>query len=360
MPIDSVYVARFSVYDGVRKMVNHFIRCIGLTALLLAADATSANEFITGAGASSPSLIYFRWARDYQMETGINVYYNPTGSSDGVEKILSNTVDFGATDVAMTQEYLDKNGLIQFPTLISGMVPVVNLDGVAKGQLKLSGNVLADIFLGKITKWNDARIAADNNGVKLPKLEIIVAHRVDGSGSTQIFTSYLSQVSPEWKSLMGAGNAVAWKTGVGTNGSIGMASYVKSVSGSIGYLEYAYAVQDKINYAQLKTLDGNFIKPSEASFKAASIGIASSRCFCESMINKPGKEIWPITSATFILVHKSAGAKKVLEFFEWAYDKDDKKLLDAGYFHPPAEARKKIFDICWDQTPGIRFKMPWN
>lgn len=341
-------------------MLNRLVCCIGLTTLLLATDAALADDFITGAGASFPYVAYFRWANSYQKETGIRVYYTPTGSADGVKQILSNTVDFGATDIPMSQEYLDKNGLIQFPTLIGGVVPVINLDGVIEGQLKLSGNVLADIFLGKITRWNDTRIAADNFGVKLPDLEINVVHRIDGSGSTQLFASYLSQVSTEWKSRMGTGNTVPWKIGADVHGSGGMASYVKSVSGSIGYLEYAYAKQDKINYAQLKNSYGNFIKPTEASFNAASIGIESSKCFCESMINKPSKEAWPITSATFVLIYKSANAKKVLKFFEWAYDNDDKKLLDAGYLHLQVETQKKIFNLCWDQTPGIRFKLPWN
>ncbi len=341
-------------------MVNRLTRCIGLAVLLSVANVAPAEDFIIGAGATFPSTAYLRWANNYQMETGIRVYYNPTGSSDGVEQILHNTVEFGATDIPMTQEDLEKNGLIQFPSLVGGVVPVINLAGVAEGQLRLSGKVLADIFMGKIAKWNDARIAADNNSVKLPDLEINVVHRIDDSGLTRIFTSYLSQVSPEWKSGMGVGNTVPWKTGIGTHGSGGMASYVKSVSGSIGYLEYTYAMQDKINYAQLKNRDGSFVKPSEASFRAASIGIESSKCFCEPMINKSGKEAWPITSATFILVHKSADAKKVLEFFEWAYDKGDKRNLEAGYLHLPAETQKKVFNICWDQTPGIRFRMPWN
>ncbi|MDD5301050.1 MAG: phosphate ABC transporter substrate-binding protein PstS [Gallionella sp.] len=341
-------------------MADYFIRKIGLAALLLAAGIASASDFITGAGATFPYPAYLRWFNGYQMEAGIGVYYNPIGSSGGVEKILSNTVDFGATDAPMTQEELEKNGLIQFPTLIGGVVPVINLDGVAEGQLKLSGNVLADIFLGKITRWNDAHIVADNNGVKLPNQEINVVHRVDGSGTTFVFTTYLSQVSPEWKSSMGTGNIVPWKTGIGIHGGGGMASYVKSVSGSIGYLEYTSTMQDKMNYAQLKNHDGNFVKPSAASFKAASLGIESSRCFCESMINKPGHDAWPITSATFILIRKSAGAKKVLKFFEWAFDEDDKKILDMGYVQLPRKVWKGIVGTCWNQIPGGRFKTPWN
>jgi len=341
-------------------MADCFIRKIGLAALLLAAGIASAGDFITGAGATFPSPAYLRWANSYQMEDGIGVYYNPIGSSGGVEKILSKAVDFGATDVPMTQEELERNGLIQFPTLIGGVAPVINLDGVAEGQLKLSGNVLPGIFLGKITRWNDARIAADNNGVKLPNQEINVVHRVDGSGTTSTFTTYLSQVSAEWKSRMGAGSTVLWKAGVGIQGGGGMASYVKSVSGSIGYLEYPTIMQDKMNYAQLKNHDGNFVKPSAASFKAASMGIESSTCFCEPMINKPGKDAWPITSATFILAHKSAGAKKVLKFFEWAFDENDKKVFDLGYVQLPKKVWKGILSVCWSQIPGGRFRMPWN
>lgn len=343
------------------KNKDRLFRSIVLAALLLAAGTASAFDVITGAGATFPLAVYTRWADAYEKQTGIRVDYAPVGSIGGIKQVLSNDVDFGATDTPMTEEELEKNGLIQMPTVVGGVVPVINLDGVAEGQLKLSGDVLADIFLGKITRWNDARIATDNNGVKLPNQEITVIHRADGSGMTFYFTSYLSQISPEWKSSIGAGVIVPWKVGIGANTSESVASYVKNIRGSIGYLEYASVMKKKMNYAQLKNRDGNFVKPGAASFRAASIDIQSSKCFCESMINKPGKDAWPIANATFILVHKSWGARKVLKFFDWAYEEEgDKMALDLGYVELPEEAQKNMQGIWWSQTLKEIFKMPWK
>lgn len=330
-------------------MVNRFFCGIGLATLLLATGFASATNIITGAGATFPFLIYTSWANAYEKQTGIKVNYYPIGSSGGVEKVLSKAVDFGATDIPLIQKELKKNGLVQFPTFIGGVVPAINLNGIAEGQLKLSGKVLADIFLGKITKWDDERIAADNNGVKLPDIKISVIYRIDGSGTTHNFTSYLSQVSPAWKSSMGAGNTVAWKVGTSVIGTDGMISYLKNVSGSIGYLEHAITVQEKINYAQMKNRDGNFVKPSPATFIAASIGIETSQCFCEPMINKPGKDTWPITIATYILMHKSMSSRKVIKFFDWAFGKGDKMASDLGYTQPPKEAQKWIINFSWNQ-----------
>lgn len=341
------------------KYQDRLLRSIGLAALLLATSIASAADIITGAGATFPFTIYAKWGEAYQKQTGVMLDYLPIGSRGGVKRILDDAVDFGATDIPLEQDEVEKRGLVQIPTVIGGVVPVVNLEGVAEGQLRLSGEVLADIFLGKITRWNDVRIAADNDGLKLPNQEIIVIHHADGSGMTFHFTSYLSQVSAEWKSTVGAGTTVPWKTGIGAAGSDATVAYIKNVSGAIGYLDYASVIGRNINYAQLKNRGGNFVRPGAASFQAASFGIESSQCFCESMINKPGKDAWPITNATFILVHKSLGARKVLKFFDWAYDDGDKMALDLGYVHLPDTVQAKIRDRWWSQTWKAMLK-PWK
>ncbi len=251
---------------GIRQLWA--VTCAG-AVVVLATGAGAAD--ITGAGATFPYPVYAKWAEAYKAKTGVGMNYQSIGSGGGIKQIQNKTVDFGASDMPLKPEELDKDGLMQFPTVIGGDVPVVNLEGVKPGELKLTGPVLADIYLGKITKWNDAAIAKLNPGSKLPDSEITVVHRSDGSGTTFIWVNYLSKVSPEWKEKVGEGTSVAWPAGVGGKGNEGVASYVQRVKGSIGYVEYAYALQNKMTYAQVQNRDGAFVSPSAETFKAAAV-----------------------------------------------------------------------------------------
>jgi phosphate transport system substrate-binding protein len=347
-----------------RKLKQIIFGITAATALTYAA-ATQAVD-ITGAGATFPYPVYAKWADAYKTKTGVGMNYQSIGSGGGIKQILAKTVDFGATDAPMTPEEQEKNGLTQFPTVIGGVVPVVNLEDVAAGQLKLSGDVLADIFLGKITKWNDPKIVADNKGVKLTDQDITVVHRADGSGTTFIFTTYLSQVSPEWNSSVGADKAVSWKTGTGGKGNEGVASYVQRIKGSIGYVEYAYALQNKMNGVQLKNRDGQFVKPEESAFKAAAANANwdKSKGFFEILTNEPGKESWPITGATFILVYKTqdkaATAHEVLKFFDWAYSNGNKMASDLDYVPLPDNVQKMIRASWKEQIKDASGKTIWK
>ena len=304
--------------------------------LCLGAQATD----ITGAGATFPYPIYAKWAEAYKQTSGVGLNYQSIGSGGGIKQIENKTVDFGASDMPLKPEQLDKDGLMQFPTVIGGAVPVVNLQGVGPGQMKLSGPVLGDIYLGKIAKWNDPAIAKLNSGLKLPDTEITVVHRSDGSGTTFIWTNYLSKVSPEWKSRVGEGTAVAWPTGVGGKGNEGVASYVQRVKGAIGYVEYAYVLQNKMAYCEVQNRDGNFVRPSAESFKSAAAGADWSKApgYYLILTDQPGRNAWPISGATFILMHKTQQkadtAKEVLKFFDWAYSPSGDKLADALDYVP--------------------------
>jgi len=295
---------------------------------------------ITGAGATFPYPIYAKWAEAYKAKSGIGLNYQSIGSGGGIKQIQNKTVDFGASDMPLKPEDLDKDGLLQFPTVIGGDVPVVNLDGVAAGQLKLTGPVLADIYLGKITKWNDPAIAKLNPSLKLPDTDITVVHRSDGSGTTFIWVNYLSKVSPEWKEKVGEGTSVAWPTGVGGKGNEGVASYVQRVKGAIGYVEYAYALQNKMAHAQVQNRDGSFVNPSSASFKAAAAGADWSKApgYYLILTDQRGKDAWPISGATFILMYRTQAkpdtAKEVLKFFDWAYTPEGDKLADSLDYVP--------------------------
>ncbi|MEG0922519.1 MAG: phosphate ABC transporter substrate-binding protein PstS [Comamonas sp.] len=320
-----------------------------LVAGLVAAGAFAqvhANE-ATGAGASFPAPLYSKWAADYNKATGIKINYQSVGSSAGIKQIDAKTVDFGASDEPLKDDELQKKGLIQFPTVIGGIVPVVNIKGVAPGQLKLTGQVMGDIYLGKITKWNDAAITALNPGVALPDATIAPVRRADGSGTTFGFTNYLSKVNAEWKEKVGEGKAVNWPTGAGGKGNEGVAAYVGRLPNSIGYVEYAYVKQNKMTFAQLKNADGNFVNPDDTSFKAAAAGADWAKSFYQILTNQPGKDAWPITSATFILMHKDqdkpAQAATSLKFFEWAYQSGDKTAGDLDYVPMPANVKEIIF-----------------
>src|SRR5690606_18034499 len=264
------------------------------------AQAAVAAE-VTGAGASFPAPIYNKWADAYQKATGNKINYQSIGSGGGIKQISAKTVDFGASDAPLKPEALEKDGLMQFPTVIGGVVPVVNVEGITPVQLRLTGEVLAQIYLGKITKWNDKAIAALNPGVNLPAQDIGVVRRADGSGTSFLFTNYLSKVSPEWKEKVGEGTAVQWPVGLGGRGNEGVSAFVQRLPGSIGYVEYAYAKQNKLSHAIMKNRDGEFVQPEEASFKAAAAGAQWTKsAFYEILTDQPGKKSWPITGATFI------------------------------------------------------------
>jgi phosphate transport system substrate-binding protein len=320
------------------------MKIIGLKAafagLLVAATATSAlAQQVTGAGATFPAPLYAKWADAYNKATGVRVNYQSVGSGAGLRQIRGKTVDFGASDMPLTDEELAKDGLIQFPTVIGGVVPVINVAGIDTRQLRLTGPVLGDIYLGKITKWNDSAIAALNPGVKLPDAQIAVVRRADGSGTTFIFTNYLSKVNPEWKSKVGEGTAVNWPTGAGGKGNEGVAAFVQRLPNSIGYVEYAYAKQNKLAYALMQNSAGAFVAPDDDAFKAAAAGADWKKSFYQILTNQPGKDAWPITGATFIMMHakqdKPQQAQGALKFFDWAYNNGDKMSEELDYVPLP-------------------------
>jgi phosphate transport system substrate-binding protein len=290
------------------------------------AAAEAAKEVIlNGAGATFPYPIYAKWADTYNKVTGLKLNYQSIGSGGGITQIKAKTVDFGASDAPLTLEDLAEAGLVQFPLVMGGVVPVVNLEGIAPGQLRLDAATLSDIFLGKIKIWSDEKIQALNPDVKLPKAEISVVHRADGSGTTWIFTNYLDKVSPEWHAKVGTGKAVEWPIGIGGKGNEGVAAYVQRVNGAIGYVEFAYAVQNGMAHVQLKNKGGNFVAPTFESFQAAAASAdwKASPGFYVVLTDQAGADSWPITGASFILVYKdqadAALARRMLEFFDWCY-----------------------------------------
>ncbi len=330
------------------KKVGRILGSIGITAILLSTGNAAAVD-ITGAGATFPYPIYAKWADAYKTQTGAGMNYQSIGSGGGIKQIKAKTVDFGASDKPLKIEELDFEGLTQFPTVIGGVVPVVNVEGVVPGQLKLTPETLTAIFMGNITKWNDPKLAADNQGLALPDSLITVVHRSDGSGTTYIFTTYLSQVSIDWKRNVGNDAAVAWPVGTGGKGNEGVASYVQRIKNSIGYVEYAYAMQNKMAYAQLKNRDGNYVMPDAANFKAAAANAKwdADKGFYMMLTNQPGKESWPITGATFILMHKSQdkaeNAMEALKFFDFAFTPSgDKMASDLDYVPLPENVTQMI------------------
>jgi phosphate transport system substrate-binding protein len=324
-----------------------------VAATLLTACASVMAQDVTGAGATFPAPLYAKWADAYNKATGAKVNYQSVGSGAGIKQIKSKTVDFGASDMPLKDDDLAKDGLLQFPTVIGGVVPVINVKGIAPGQLKLTGQMLGDIYLGKITKWNDAALAALNPGVALPDADISVVRRADGSGTTFIFTNYLSKVNADWKAKVGDGTAVNWPTGAGGKGNEGVAAYVQRLPNSIGYLEYAYVKQNKLTYTLLKNRDGQFVPPSDSAFKAAAAGADWNKTFYQITTEQPGKDAWPITNPTYILMHRSQDkpeqAASALKFFDWAFSNGDKLADDLDYVPLPdsvkALVRKQFADI---------------
>ena len=312
-----------------------------LSAALAGVAASASAQDMTGAGATFPAPIYSKWADAYNKATGARLNYQSIGSGAGIQQIRAKTVDFGATDMPLTDETLAKDGLIQFPTVIGGVVPVVSIKGVAPGQIKLTGQVLGDIYLGKIAKWNDPALTALNPGVPLPDATISVVRRADGSGTTFIFTNYLSKVNPEWKAKVGEGTAVNWPTGAGGKGNEGVSAFVQRLPNSIGYVEYAYAKQNRMTHTLLKNKDGNFVPPDSDNFKSAAAGADWSKTFFQILTDQAGKDAWPISGATFILMYKAqdkpASAANSLKFFDWAFVHGDKMADDLEYVPlPPA------------------------
>jgi phosphate transport system substrate-binding protein len=315
-------------------------------AATLSAPALAGD--ITGAGATFPYPIYAKWADAYRKQTGIGLNYQSIGSGGGIKQITAKTVDFGASDMPLQPEQLEKNGLLQFPTVMGGVVPVYNIKGIASGQITLTPRLLADIYLGKVTKWSDPALKAANRGLALPDQAISVVHRSDGSGTTFIFTNYLSKVSPDWKSAVGEGTSVRFPTGVGGKGNEGVANYVARIDGAIGYVESAYAKQNKLATAKMVNRNGSTVSATPEAVMAAAAGADWSHAPAMYMIltDAPGKDSWPIAGATFILMHKvqakPENAKEVLKFFEWSYANGDRMASELDYIPMPDSVVKMI------------------
>ena len=322
--------------------IRHSLLALALT-FGMAGTGTALAADATGAGASFIYPVMSKWSSDYSKATGKKVNYQSIGSGGGIAQIKAGTVDFGSSDKPLKPEELAQAGLAQFPSVIGGVVPVLNVPGVQAGAMKLDGETLANIFLGKIAKWNDPAIAALNPGLALPDQKITVVHRSDGSGTTFNFVNYLSKVSPEWKTSVGEGTSVKWPVGIGGKGNEGVAAYVKQIKGGIGSVELSYALQNKMAYSRLKNAAGNFILPSDESFAAAAASAewAKSKDFFLVMTNAPGNDSWPITATNFILMYKKpknlAGSKNAKEFFRWVYANGGPQATALGYVPlPPA------------------------
>lgn len=322
------------------KFAVHYPVLVAAVASVVSFGAVQAQE-ITGAGASFPAPIYSKWASDYNKATGVKVNYQSIGSGGGIKQIDSKTVDFGASDMPQTDEVLKSKGQVQFPAVIGGTVPVINVKGIAPGQMKLDGQTLGDIFLGKITRWNDPALKALNPGLALPDAAIAPVRRADGSGTTFNFTNYLSRVHPEWKAKVGEGTAVNWPVGAGGKGNEGVSAFVNRLPNSIGYVEYSYVKQNKMTYTLLKNRDGMYVSPDDDAFKAAAAGADWNKSFYQLITDQPGKNTWPISTATFILMHakqdKPANATEVLKFFNWAFASGGKAASDLDYVPMPAD-----------------------
>lgn len=325
-------------------------------AMSVAALSVQAAD-ITGAGATFPYPIFAKWAEVYKKIENVNLNYQSIGSSGGLRQIRAKTVTFGASDAPVAGPQLEKDGMVQFPVILGGVVPIANIDGFKQGELKLTGPVLADIFMGTITKWNDPKIAALNPGKKLPNQSITVVHRADGSGTTFIFTDYLNEVSKPWADKVGKGAAVKWpaSSSVGGKGNEGVAANVTRVKGSIGYVEYAYAKKNNITYTQLLNKDGQYVAPSEKTFAAAAAGADwfSVPGMGISLVEQKGAASWPITGASFVLMYKEPAnkqaSKDVIKFFSWAFKDGQQLALDLDYVPLPDTLTKAIASKVWSQ-----------
>jgi phosphate transport system substrate-binding protein len=327
------------------KIINLALAA-GFAAALSVSSAIAAD--ISGAGATFPYPIYAKWADAYKTETGVGLNYQSIGSGGGIKQIIAKTVTFGASDKPLKAEDLEKNGLAQFPMVMGGIVPVVNIEGIKPGELVLDGKTLGDIFLGTVTKWDDPAIKALNPDVKLPSAAIAVVHRSDGSGTTFNFATYLSAVNADWKEKVGADASVEWPVGIGAKGNEGVANNVTQAAGSIGYVEYAYAIQNKMTYADMINKDGKRVAPKAEAFSAAAANAdwKGTPGYAVILANEPGAETWPMTAATFILIHKKpddvAAAAEALKFFHWAYAKGDAMAAELAYIPMPDSVVKDI------------------
>ncbi len=316
--------------------------------LAAAIAAPAAAQTITGAGATFPFPVYAKWAEAYNKETGVRMNYQSIGSGGGIRQIRARTVTFGATDAPLSGEDLQKDGMVQFPTVLGGVVPVINIPGVETRRLRLTGEIVADIYRGDIKTWNDKRIADLNPDLKLPAANITPVYRSDGSGTTSIFSIYLSQVSPKWKEQLGSGTTINWPIGQGGKGNEGVAATVRQVQNAIGYVEYAYAKQNNIPYALMQNRDGQFVAPEAETFAAAAAGADWSAApgFGISLTNQPGAQSWPITGATFILMHREPkdpkAAAEAVRFFDWAFKNGDKMALDLDYVPLPDKVVEQV------------------
>ena len=337
------------------RLVSKMCRAVGMcmAASVLASGMAVAAE-ITGAGATFPYPIYAKWAEAYKAQSGVNLNYQSIGSGGGIKQINAKTVDFGASDMPLKEDELTKAGLVQWPMIMGGVVPVVNIEGIKAGDMKITGQILADIFIGKITKWNDPAIVKLNTGLKLPDQAIAVVHRSDGSGTTFLFTNYLSKVSSEWKEKVGSNSSVEWPVGLGGKGNEGVANFTGQTPGSIGYVEYAYALQNKLAYVLMSNHDGNFVRPEIKTFQSAAANAEWEKApgFYLVLTDQPGKESWPITGASFILMHKTQAnpdrAKEVLKFFKWSFANGSKMAEELDYV-PMPEGVVKMVDAMWSK-----------
>lgn len=333
------------------------LKALTAAAMATLALGTAHAADITGAGATFPFPIYAKWAEMYKAQTGTGLNYQSIGSSGGLRQIRAKTVAFGASDAPVKGEELDKDGMVQFPAIIGGTVPVFNLEGFAPGSIRITGPVLADMFLGKISTWNDAKITALNPGKTLPNTPITVVHRADGSGTTFNFTDYLATVSKDWADTVGKGAAVKWpaSTSVGGKGNEGVAANVSRTRGAIGYVEYAYAKKNSIPHMALQNADGQYVQPDDKSFAAAAAGVDwfSVPGMGVSMVNAKGKESWPISTASFILMYKQPSDKaqsaEVLKFFDWAFKNGKQAAVDLDYVPMPDAVTSQIRDKVWSQ-----------
>ncbi|TDU00669.1 MULTISPECIES: phosphate ABC transporter substrate-binding protein PstS [Azorhizobium] len=332
--------------------LTHILGAALAVAGTLVAGNASALDF-NGAGASFPAPVYQSWGAKYKEKTGNGLNYQSIGSGGGQNQIINRTVDFGASDAPVEGPKLASNNLLQFPAVIGSIVATVNLDGIQTEQLKLTGPVLADIYLGKITKWNDKAIADLNAGVKLPDQAIVPVYRSDASGTSYVFTSYLAEVSADWKAKVGAATSVQWPTGAGAKGNEGVAGTVKNTKGAIGYVEFVYAAANKLVVTQLQNKAGKFVAPTVPAFMeaAAAADWAGSKDFAASMLNTPGANAWPIVSATYILLPKNPtnvdASKEVMKFFQWAYTKEGGEIAEKLHYIPLPEAVVKRVEEAW-------------
>ena len=331
-------------------MTMTMLRSAAAGFALTVISATSMAQDVTGAGATFPAPLYAKWADAYNKATNVRINYQSVGSGAGLRQIRGKTVDFGASDMPLTDAELAKDGLMQFPTVIGGVVPVLNVKGITAGQVKMTGQLLGDIYLGKITKWNDPALTALNPGVPLPDSAIAVVRRADGSGTTFIFSNYLSKVNAEWKSKVGEGTAVNWPTGAGGKGNEGVAAFVQRLPNSLGYVEYSYAKSNKMSHVLMRNQAGSFVAPDDVAFKAAAASADWAKSFYQILTDQPGKDSWPITGATFIMMHKAQDkpvqATNSLKFFDWAYATGDKMATELEYV-PLPESVKALSRKAW-------------